>query len=622
MSVETLSIGNELKDSYKLTSKWLNNGINWLQDISDFYLERSALEKEYLTKLRDLSKKYFDKKARVSASLSVGDDPAITPGSLENASLVLWTDLLTQTEAIAEEKSGLSREFQTKIADNLTSLKAKCERVARQVDAINDYLSLEKQKVEDDVNKAKKHYDGLCQTTEAARDRNEKSPSDKHQRRLDEKQVAMNNGKNDYLIRISVANRLKDKYFYQDVPELLDYMQELNENRVAIMNKLLKNASIVERNSVDRVKEKLHLIDETIDQNNPKLDVAMFIKHNAVDWKEPQDFYFIPCSFWHDDESLIVKEPELTELKKKLSIASNEYYKFEQSCLDVKQKLEESTNKRKQDNEEITLKFDAGLQGSLSILDKFMKEDTNRVKNEVEIEIIQNFAGDKDLSYVAPVKEKKSRFGFLTGGSHKKSQSGTNLEASSEVQSLNPVKTSTSLHSGIFDLRRNKSTKSNHSGANGPAAGASASGSIEGKALYEYAATGPDEATMSAGDQFIVIEEDDGSGWTLIKGYQGQGLVPTSYIEITSRPAAVAAPAPEEPQQKKKGPAVAPRRGAKKVQHLEALYDYMADGEDELTIHAGDRIILVQDDTDGSGWTEGELNGQTGMFPTSYVKKI
>lgn len=618
MSLETLSIGNELKDSYKQTSKWLNNGINWLQDINEFYQERSALEKEYLTKLKELTKKYFDKKAKLSASLSVGDEPAITPGSLENASLVLWTDLLTQTEAIADEKTTLSREFQTKIADNMTSLKIKCERVSHQVDMINEYLVLEKQKVEDDVNKSKKAYDALCQNTESARDKNQKAPSEKHQRRLDDKQVAMNNGKNEYLIKISVANRLKDKYFYQDIPELLDYMQELNEDRVAIMNKLLKNASIIERNSLDRVKEKLHLIDETIEQNKPKLDVAMFIKHNSVDWKEPQDFYFIPCSFWHDDESLVIKEPELTELKKKLSIASNEYYKYEQSCLDVKQKLEESTTKRKQDTEEITLKFDAGLQGSLAILDKFMKEDTNRVKNEVEIEIIQNFAGDKDLSYVPPVQQKKSRFGFLTGGgSRKRSDSNATLDASSEVHSLNQVKTSTSLHSGMFDLRRNKSTKSSLAD-NGSGNGPSASGSIEGKALYDYAATGSDEATMSAGDQFIVLEEDDGSGWTLIKGYQGQGLVPTSYIEITSRPVVQQ----QEPQGKKKGPAVAPRRGAKKVQHLEALYDYMADGDDELTIHAGDRIILIQDDTDGSGWTEGELNGQTGVFPTSYVKKI
>ena len=133
---------------------------------------------------------------------------------------------------------------------------------------------------------------------------------------MDEKQVIMNNGKNEYLIKINVANRLKDKYYYQDVPEILDYLQELNEDRVELMNKLLKNASIIERNSADKVKEKLHAIDQTIEQNNPKLDITMFIKHNAVDWKEPQDFYFIPCSFWHDDESLIIKEPELTELKK------------------------------------------------------------------------------------------------------------------------------------------------------------------------------------------------------------------------------------------------------------------------------------------------------------------
>lgn len=620
MSIETISIGNELKDSYKLTSKWVNNGINWLQDISDFYQERSNLEKEYLTKLKELTKKYFDKKSKLSASLSVGDEPAITPGSLENASLVLWTDLLTQTEAIADEKSNLSREFQSKIADNLITLKNKCERVANLANSINDYLVEEKNKFEDEVNKTKKHYDSLCQTTETARDKNEKAPNDKHQKKLDEKQVIMNNGKNEYLIKINVANRLKDKYYYQDVPEILDYLQELNEDRVELMNKLLKNASIIERNSADKVKEKLHAIDQTIEQNNPKLDITMFIKHNAVDWKEPQDFYFIPCSFWHDDESLIIKEPELTELKKKLSIASNEYYKFEQSCIDVKQKLEESTNKRKRDNENITLKFDTGLQGSLSILHKFMKEDTNRVKNEVEIEVIQNFAGDKDLTYVAPVKEKKSRFGFLTGN-HKKSQSGggggggaTQLDASSEVHSLNPVKTSTSLHSGIFDLRRNKSIASTVSGGAGNGAA-----SIQARALYDYTAAGSDETTIVAGDQLSVIEEDDGSGWTMVNGPQGQGLVPTSYIEITSRGPP---PLSQQPQQKKKGPSVAPRRGAKKVQYLEALYDYTADGDDEISITAGDRIVLVQDDTDGSGWTEGELNGQTGMFPTSYVKKI
>lgn len=59
------------------------NGIAWLDDIQSFYRERSAIEKEYSAKLNALAKKYFEKKTRKSATLSVGDTPTMTPGSLE-----------------------------------------------------------------------------------------------------------------------------------------------------------------------------------------------------------------------------------------------------------------------------------------------------------------------------------------------------------------------------------------------------------------------------------------------------------------------------------------------------------------------------------------------------------
>lgn len=41
------------------------------------------IEKEYAAKLNVLAKKYFEKKSKKSGSLSVGDTPAMTPGSLE-----------------------------------------------------------------------------------------------------------------------------------------------------------------------------------------------------------------------------------------------------------------------------------------------------------------------------------------------------------------------------------------------------------------------------------------------------------------------------------------------------------------------------------------------------------
>lgn len=182
--LQNISIGNELKDSYKVTSKWINNGINWLTDLEEFYRERGTIEKEYAAKLKELSKRHFDKKSKLSARLSVGDEPQITPGSLECASLVLWTDMLTQTEAIADRRLKFGQELNIKVADNLNILKGKSTRLAQQIDVINEYITSEKQKMEDDINKSKKHYDTLCGATETARDKSVKSASEKYKQKL------------------------------------------------------------------------------------------------------------------------------------------------------------------------------------------------------------------------------------------------------------------------------------------------------------------------------------------------------------------------------------------------------------------------------------------------------
>jgi hypothetical protein len=51
--------------------------------MQQFYRERSAIEKEYSAKLNALAKRYYEKKTKKAAALSVGDTPAMTPGSLE-----------------------------------------------------------------------------------------------------------------------------------------------------------------------------------------------------------------------------------------------------------------------------------------------------------------------------------------------------------------------------------------------------------------------------------------------------------------------------------------------------------------------------------------------------------
>lgn len=70
---------------------------------------------------------------------------------------------------------------------------------------------------------------------------------------------------------------------------------------------------------------------------------------------------------------------------------------------------------------------------------------------------------------------------------------------------------------------------------------------------------------------------------------------------------------------KKRGPAVAPKRGAKRVQHVEALYEYSARSEAEHSMAEGERFVLVNRDA-GDGWADVEKNGVTKSVPANYVQ--
>jgi hypothetical protein len=115
-------------------------------------------------------------------------------------------------------------------------------------------------------------------------------------------------------------------------------------------------------------------------------------------------------------------------------------------------------------------------------------------------------------------------------------------------------------------------------------------------------------------------------------GYK-EGLVPASYVEIlpTPSPASLAArPASiystsgssiAGSVSKKQGPAVAPKRGAKKLRYVEALYDYTAQSGAEHSMIEGDRFVLIKEDP-GDGWAEVEKGGVTKSVPANYVQAV
>lgn len=164
-----------------------------------------------------------------------------------------------------------------------------------------------------------------------------------------------------------------------------------------------------------------------------------------------------------------------------------------------------------------------------------------------------------------------------------------------------------------------------------------------GKMIYPYQANGEGEITIAEGQEVVLLEPDDGSGWIKVRPTSpgsAPGLVPSSYAEldaparpprssIEDRPVSVAASASttslagsDTPSVKKKqGPAVAPRRGAKKVKHVVALYTYQASGPGETDMEEGEKLVLVAPDQ-GDGWVEVETRAGKGVVPASWVKDV
>ena len=121
-------------------------------------------------------------------------------------------------------------------------------------------------------------------------------------------------------------------------------------------------------------------------------------------------------------------------------------------------------------------------------------------------------------------------------------------------------------------------------------------------------------------------------GWTSVRLNSRQsGLVPTSYLEVLPTPSPSERPVSSYSSSstslassipgKKKGPAVAPKRGAKKLKYVEALYEYDSRSDAEWSMTEGERFVLINQDS-GDGWADVEKGGVTKSVPANYIQEL
>ncbi|KAJ9141715.1 FCH-domain-containing protein [Pleurostoma richardsiae] len=734
------TFGAELKDAFKPVNAWVAGGIAWLDDIQSFYRERSAIEKEYAAKLNALAAKYFEKKTKKSSSLSVGDTPTMTPGSLESASLTTWTTQLTTLEARAKEHDRYGNDLVNKVAEPLKTFGGKFEELRKRHVEYAEKLEKERDGSYVELRKIKAKYDAVCQEVESKRKKSESSfDKAKAQSAYQQQIVEMNNVKNTYLIAINVTNKQKEKYYHEYIPELLDSLQDLSEFKTLKLNASWTLASQLESAMLATSKTLIDHQTEEIARNQPHFDSMMFIRHNMGGFQEPADKVFEPSPVWHDDGSMITDDAAKVYLRNVLNKSKGQLGELRRE-VDKKRREVESVKRLKQKIREGTEKKDELLVVSamFALQEDLHQLDRKRVAAEVETFTITTAVGDvtlgaknhnfksqtfkiptncdlcgeriwglsakgfdcRDCGYTChskcEMKVPPECPGEQTKEERKKLKQERQEHASSllkpssatpsadnvaELPALSRSNTMNSLSSG-YAASANRSisgprspaeeatpdaTSSRPAGPTGtvrksrvmapppahyiselPGSTPNGSGSApeqKGKMLYAFEANGEGEISVPEGREIVLLEPDSGTGWVKVRAGYKEGLVPASYVELGPAPSL----APQNTGQsarppstysnsgssiggggggggsgggaKKKGPAVAPRRGAKKLRYVEAMYDYAAQSDAEHSMAEGERFVLIKEDP-GDGWAEVEKGGATKSVPASYIRVV
>lgn len=613
--------GAELKDGFRPANAWVGHNIDYLNDVQQFYRDRSYIEKDYAEKLAQLAKKYFEKKGKRSAQLSVGDSPQSTPGSLESASMTTWGVQLTALEQRAAEHKKFSEDLVTSLAEPLKSLHGRCEELRTQHAEYALKLEKERDSSYADLKKTKTKYDAECSELEGKRKKADASmdtSKSKAQTAYSQQMADMHNSKNTYLISINVTNAQKAKYYHEYVPELLDSLQDLSESRVARLNSIWTAAAMIEIATLNRSTEYITHLQKEIPRNNPALDSMMYIRHNSAPWSEPADFAFEASPVWHDDAGMITSEMSKVFLRNILTKSKTLQGEFRRES-DRKRREVESLKATKRAIREGRQKADENetARQLFSQLQELHDVERKKISAEVETTTITKAVGDISLGASAHSFKAQtfkiptncdlcgeriwglSAKGFLCGDCGFTCHSKCEMKVPQDCPG-----------------EQTKEEKKKLKGERQEAAAHSAT-HIE-ELVPERTASG----TMPQ----LQRQDTVNSMNTLSSGYAASADRRVSGAPSTmdgDEPAKPAARAP--PGARKMAPPptayISGSNGAASEPKAKMLYAFTASSDGELSVAEGKDVVILEPD-DGSGWLKVRSGRDEGLVPTAYTEPL
>ncbi|KAL5498460.1 BZZ1_2 [Sanghuangporus vaninii] len=129
--------------------------------------------------------------------------------------------------------------------------------------------------------------------------------------------IDMQNSKNVFLTSTAVANRVKNRFYSEDLPLIENDFRKAN--LITGLTSILLQAQQLHTSHLDTLKSRVNTAREALEGVKPSLDQDLYINYNARPFSIPNDWDWEPCAGHYDTGEMMVEPEPKVVLQNKLS---------------------------------------------------------------------------------------------------------------------------------------------------------------------------------------------------------------------------------------------------------------------------------------------------------------
>ncbi|XP_062708992.1 formin-binding protein 1-like isoform X7 [Aedes albopictus] len=590
--------GIDLWDQYENLATHTQKGIDFLERYGNFIRDRSAIEVEYAGKLRRLVKNYQPKKSKEDDENEFSSFQAFKCVLKEVADLAGQREVVAENLQlqVLQGISLLAKNLRDERKKSLNEGALLTQNLNSQIAA----LDRAKRNYEKAFREAEKSIDSY-QRADADLNLS-RAEVEKQRNNMNIRCGQSEDAKNEYANQLQKTNKLQQTHFESSLPEVFNRLQELDEKRTRGLKEFIKGAADVESAVAPIIARCLEGMVKAADAINEKEDSLKVIEKYQSGFQPPGDLPFEDLSKADSDTSnnfqtytstarlnhLTAKGTTSQKLKKRVGIfgyfASN---KEDFSDLPPTQRRKKLAGKVQELQQKVAQEQAASeglmkmkgvyeansLLGDPRSVEEQLNESVNKLdKLRMELQRYQKLLDQANSQTIVQHSPQANRV-IQNGQRSSRHSNGSNhhdhhnddhgedhpdhdagsLSRSASESSVQQAQNGLNINNNGSSASPESGLGTSHTSLPGSGQGSTNDQPINDemyyeaealpplgtcKALYPFDATSEGSIPMSEGEELLVIELDQGDGWTRVRRLCGpngweEGFVPTSYIEST-----------------------------------------------------------------------------------------